>query len=87
MPRQQLNTVSDGVKPAARTPEEIVQILDLHERWSRKQSGGVCADLTFQVLSGANLSRINLRGAKLAGCDLSHSRLAAADLRDRKSVV
>src|ERR1700729_1717460 len=67
--------------PVAKTPDEIVRIFDAHERWLKKLTGGIRADLTFQVLSGAHLSGIVLRAAKLTGCDLSYSRLTGADLR------
>src|SRR5271169_4620861 len=75
-------TASSAERTSAKTPEEIVQLLDRHERWLRKAPGGIRADLTLQVLSGANLSRIVLRGAKLAGCDLSNARLVSADLSE-----
>src|ERR1700761_9096846 len=82
MPRSAFNFVVEEARPPVpKTPEEIVRIFEAHERWLKKQNGGIRADLTFQVLSGANLQGIVLRAAKLTGCDLSYARLDGADLR------
>src|SRR6185437_11698768 len=82
MPRGAFNFVVEESRPLVpKTPEEIVRIFEAHERWLKKQGGGMRADLTFQDLSGANLQGIVLRAAKLTGCDLSFARLAGADLR------
>lgn len=81
MPPSPATRSSEDTRPSAKTPSEIVRLLDLHERWLRNQPGGIRAALTLQDLSGVNLTNITLRGAKLAGCNLSRSKLVAADLR------
>ena len=61
--------------------EELRKVLDLHEKWVRKESGGVYADLRDTDLHGANLRGANLRGADLRCADLRGADLRCADLR------
>ena len=56
--------------------EELRKVLDLHEKWVRKESGGIYADLR-----SANLWRAELQGADLQGADLQGANLRGADLR------
>lgn len=72
--------------------EELRKVLDLHEKWVRKESGGVRADLQGANLRRANLQRANLqcanlqranlRDADLRGANLRNANLRDADLRD-----
>ena len=71
--------------------DELKQILELHAKWLRGESGGSSAnlrgadlygaDLRGANLRGANLSSANLRGADLRGADLYGANLRRADLR------
>lgn len=56
--------------------EELRKVLDLHEKWVRKESGGICADLR-----GAYLQDADLRGAYLRGADLQDAYLQDAYLQ------
>src|SRR5208282_210615 len=57
-------------------PEELKQILEVHAKWVRGETGGIKADL-----SGANLRSADLRGADLRGANLRSADLYGADLR------
>ena len=50
---------------------DLNTIIQLHEKWLRREPGG----------KKANLSSADLRGADLSGADLSHADLRYADLR------
>ena len=70
---------------------DLNTIIQLHEKWLRREPGGKkanlsSADLRGADLSGADLSHADLRyadlsGADLSGADLSHADLRYADLR------
>ena len=70
---------------------ELDQILDQHEAFLERRSGGARAllkfrDLSFLDFSGRNLTDCDLSGADLHGgvmreTDLTHANLFAADLR------
>lgn len=67
--------------------EQLKEILELHEKWLRKEEDGVRANLRHANLRGANLRHSNLRGANLSGANLSGANLrvvnlSGADLRD-----
>ena len=57
------------------TPAEIAETMRLHAMWMRGESGGVRADLTGAVLSGANLTGAVLSGANLTGAVLPRAVL------------
>jgi len=59
------------------TIEELKQILEMHVKWLKNESGGIRADL-----SGANLSRADLSGANLSRAILSGANLSIADLSE-----
>ncbi len=59
---------------------ELKAILDLHEKWIRKEPDGKRADLYMADLSGADLSGAYLSGAKLSGANLRGADLSDADL-------
>ena len=61
--------------------EEMRKVLDLHEKWVRKESGGICANLWRANLRGACLRGANIRGAYLRGADLQGADLRGADLQ------
>ena len=68
------------------TQEELQSILDLHRNWLYDESGGVCADLSYANLDGANLrganlGYANLDGANLRGANLGYANLRGANLR------
>ena len=56
---------------------DLNTIIQLHEKWLRREPGGKKANL-----SGANLSSADLRGADLSDADLRGADLFDADLRD-----
>ena len=60
---------------------DLNTIIQLHEKWLRREPGGKKADLSDADLSGADLSHADLSGADLSGADLSHADLRYADLR------
>ena len=65
---------------------DLNTIIQLHEKWLRREPGGKkanlsSADLRGADLSGADLSHADLRYADLSGADLSHADLRYADLR------
>ena len=62
--------------------EELRKVLDLHEKWVRKESGGIRADLLDADLRRSNLLCADLRGADLQRADLRGANLRGADLRD-----
>ena len=72
--------------------EELMELLDLHEKWVRKKSEGARAILACSDLRSANLQHANLqdailryaslRDADLRGAILRDSSLRGADLRD-----
>ena len=61
--------------------EELRKVLDLHEKWVRKESGGIRANLQGADLQGADLRDAYLRDADLQGEDLQGAALQGADLR------
>ena len=60
--------------------EELRMVLDLHEKWVRKENGGIRAYLQGAYLRGANLQDAYLRGAYLQGADLRDVDLRGADI-------
>ena len=65
---------------------DLNTIIQLHEKWLRREPGGKKANLSSADLRGADLSDADLRyadlsGADLSGADLSHADLRYADLR------
>lgn len=50
--------------------EELRKVLDLHEKWMRKESGGIRADLQDADLRGAYLRGAYLQGAYLQGANI-----------------
>ena len=65
---------------------DLNTIIQLHEKWLRREPGGKKANLSGANLSsgdlrGADLSDADLSGADLSGADLSHADLRYADLR------
>jgi len=70
------------VKP---TTKELNEIVRLHDKWYRNETGGSraylsCADLRDADLSCASLSCADLRDADLRGADLRDADLRGADL-------
>jgi len=68
-------------------PDELKEILRLHEMWVYHKEGGRPADLRAADLTGVNLSRarlrsVNLRNADLSRADLHGAYLYRADLSD-----
>ena len=63
------------------TPQEIVQIIDEHERWLRQGQGGVRANLSRANLQGFTLTDVNLRSCIAPG-SLDTSLSHAAGLSD-----
>ena len=61
--------------------EELRMVLDLHEKWVRKKSEGVRANLQGADLQGADLRDANLRDANLRGTYLWYANLQGTDLR------
>ena len=64
------------------TQEEIIEILKLHEKWLKDESGGKRADLRNADLSEANLRNANLSEANLWNANLRNADLRNADLRN-----
>ena len=62
--------------------EELRTVLDLHEKWVRKESGGIRANLQGADLWDVDLQRADLWGADLRDVDLQGANLRRADLRD-----
>ena len=62
------------------TKEELKNILDLHAKWLRGESGGVRADLSDTNLIYADLSYSDLSNANLSNSDLSNANLSNSDL-------
>src|SRR5208282_1439323 len=62
-------------------PEELKQILEVHAKWVRGETGGIKADLR-----SANLSGADLRSADLSGADLRSADLYGADLKDAQDI-
>ena len=58
------------------TSEEIKKVLDLHKKWLNNEDGGERANLRW-----ADLSCVNLSGAKLSRADMRETTLRLADLR------
>jgi hypothetical protein len=58
------------------TSEEIKKVLDSHQKWINEEDGGERANLRWADLRCANLS-----GAKLSRADLREANLRLADLR------
>jgi len=68
------------------TPDELKKILELHSKWIKEETGGMCANLRGTnlygaYLRGADLSSANLRGTNLYGAYLRGANLSSADLR------
>lgn len=61
---------------------ELKSILNLHEKWIRKEPDGKRADLSWAHLRFANLSGVDLHGADLTGADLTGANLSFADLSE-----
>ena len=61
---------------------ELKTILDLHEKWIRKEPDGKRADLSWRDLRFANLSGVDLHGADLSCADLTGANLRFADLSE-----
>ena len=61
---------------------ELKTILDLHEKWIRKEPDGKRADLSWRDLRFANLSGVDLHGADLTRADLTGANLRFADLSE-----
>lgn len=61
--------------------EELRRVLDLHKKWVRKESGGICADLQRADLRDADLQDADLQGADFQGADLRVADLRDANLR------
>src|SRR5208337_4399109 len=61
------------------TKEELKQILEVHAKWVKGESGSR-ADLSKMDLSGADLSEADLNRANLNGADLSGANLNGANL-------
>ena len=60
------------------TPEELAEVLRLHQLWLQNEEGGVRANLAGANLDGANLAGANLDGANLDGANLDGAKLAGA---------
>ena len=60
---------------------ELKVILDLHEKWIRKEPDGKRANLYMVDLRGADLSGAKLSGADLRGADLRGADLSGTNLR------
>ena len=58
------------------TSEEIKKVLDLHKKWLNNEQGGERANLRW-----ADLSCVNLSGAQLSRADMRETTLRLADLR------
>ena len=63
------------------TKERLTEILALHAKWLRDETGGERANLRSADLSGADLRSADLSGANLRSADLSGADLRSADLR------
>src|SRR5208337_2167936 len=61
------------------TKEELKQILEVHAKWVKGESGSR-ADLSKMDLSGADLSEADLSRANLSEADLSEANLRGANL-------
>ena len=66
------------------TAEELAEVVRLHGAWSRRDSGGVKADLRGANLCWANLCWANLSEADLRGADLTGAKVLGADLTGAK---
>jgi hypothetical protein len=62
------------------TPDELKKILELHSKWKKEETGGMCADLSSADLRGADLRSADLRGANLRGANLYGADLRGANL-------
>ena len=58
--------------------EELRKVLDLHEKWMRKESGGIRADLRGAYLQDADLRGAYLQGAYLQGAYLQGANIDCA---------
>ena len=63
------------------TPDELAEVLRLHNLWLEDDPAGKRADLQGADLQGANLQCANLWGADLHGADLRGADLQGADLQ------
>ena len=60
---------------------KLNHILEQHKLWvETKGKQGVCADLSYAYLKGANFSGANLMGADLEGANLTRANLQGANL-------
>ena len=66
------------------TTEELKTVIELHQKWIKKEVGGTRAYMSGAYMSRANLSDANLRSADLSGADLRSANLSDADLRGAK---
>ena len=62
------------------TPDELAEVLRLHQLWLNDEEGGERANLGGAYLVRANLVRANLRGANLDGANLDGANLDGANL-------
>lgn len=60
---------------------DLNTIIQLHEKWLRREPGGKKANLSSADLSGADLSDADLSDADLSHADLRYADLRYADLR------
>ncbi len=61
------------------TPEELAEVLRLHNLWAEDTEGGQRADLRGADLQGADLQGADLQGADLQRADLQRADLQGAD--------
>ena len=61
---------------------DLNTIIQLHEKWLRREPGGKKANLSSADLRGADLSDADLSDADLSSADLSGADLSGADLSD-----
>ena len=62
--------------------EEIIIVLEKHEKWLNNELGGIRADLSGADIYGLDLRGANLYGANLIRADLRVAYLIKADLRE-----
>jgi uncharacterized protein YjbI with pentapeptide repeats len=61
-------------------PEQLKEILELHQKWLNDEDGGIRANLIDANLSDANLTGANLIDANLTGANLTYANLIDANL-------
>ena len=62
--------------------DELIKVLEDHEKWLNGEDGGSRANLRGANLRGADLRDANLCGANLRGANLRDANLRDANLRD-----